>query len=365
MRQPDRGGSRCSRSTLHDMSLGKVSQLSPGSATAAEADAAALTEPGKAQRAIWRKAVGLLLIPNVPLALAFIAMLVYFTVKLPYFLTKPNLISILQFSSATFILATGFTVIMIGGGIDLSIGAGSVLAGLVAGVLTINGVPVALAFLAGLLTGVASGAVNGLLVTKMRINPLIATLAMLYVLEGIGYRVTGGLDDEVYNSTFLFAQQRWFGVPAPIYIAGGILILGWTLLRTTKLGVHIYALGGSSSAARQVAFNVERYRIGLYTLGGVFTGIGGVLTASLTGNLAPTVGPGIEFAVATAVLLGGVSLTGGRGSLIGALVGVLFIGALANGLVQSAVNPELTLMLEGILLIAAVAIDQLSQGGFR
>jgi ribose transport system permease protein len=347
------------------MSLENVSQLEPGGVQISGDDGVTSSSSSGYVKTFLQKVVRILLIPNVPLLLAFGAMIAYFTIRLPYFLTQTNFTSIVQFSSATFILATGFTIIMIGGGIDLSIGAGSVLAGLVAGTLTLDGVPVLVAFIGGLLTGVASGALNGLLVTKMRINPLIATLAMLYILEGVGYRVTDGLDEVVYNPTFLFAQQRWFGVPSPIYVAGVVLALSWVLLRLTKLGVHVYALGGSAAAARQCAFNVERYRIALYTLGGVFTGIGGVLTASLTGTIAPTVGPGIEFAVATAVLLGGVSLAGGRGSIIGALVGVLFIGTLANGLVQSAVNPELTLLLEGVLLITAVAIDRVSQGGYR
>jgi ribose/xylose/arabinose/galactoside ABC-type transport system permease subunit len=318
-----------------------------------------------AQTTIIGRARDFLLMPNVLLIIAFAVMLVYFTMKLPYFLTEPNLMSVLQFSSATFILAAGFTVIMIGGGIDLSIGAGAVLAGLVAGELVLNGAPVAVAYLGGILAAVATGVTNGFMVAKMRINPLIATLAMLYILEGVGYKVTGGLNEEIYNRQFLFAQSRWFGVPAPVYVAGVMLVITWVLLKMTKLGVHIYALGGSSHAARQCAFNVERFRIGLYTLGAVFTGIGGVLTVALTGNIAPTIGPGIEFAIATAVLLGGVSLSGGRGSIVGALIGVLFIGTLSNGLVQSTVNPELTLVIEGALLITAVAIDQLPRKRIR
>jgi ribose transport system permease protein len=314
---------------------------------------------------IVRQASGILLAQNVPVLLAFGGMLAYFTIRLPYFLTKPNMVSVLQFNSSTFILAAGFTIVMIGGGIDLSIGAGSVLVALVAGSLSQDGLPAVIALAAGILVGVSSGFLNGLLVSKARINPLIATLAMLYILEAIGFRLTGGFTKQVYDPGFLFLQRRWYGYPAPIYVAGGVLVATWVLLRLTKLGAHIYALGGNAEAARQCAFNVDRYRLGLYTLGGLFTGIGGVVTASLTGNLASTTGPGIEFDVATAVLLGGVSLAGGRGSIFGALIGVLFIGALSNGLVQSTVNPEITLVLEGSLLIIAVAIDQLPRGGYR
>ena len=316
-------------------------------------------------RAIARRAQAVVLTPGVPLLLAFGAMLGYFTIQLPYFMTQPNMISVLQFSSPTFILAAGFTIVMIGGGIDLSVGAGSVLAALVAGFLALDGLPPAVALFCGMLVGVASGLANGLLVTRARINPLIATLGMLYVLEAIGYRLTGGLNQQVYDRQFLIMQARWFGTPAPIYVAGGVLVLTWILLRMTKLGAHIYALGGNAEAARQCAFNVEHYRLGLYALGGLYAGLGGIVTASLTGNLAPLAGLGVLFAICTAVFLGGVSLTGGRGSIVGALIGVLFIGALNNGLVQDMANPEISTVIQGVLLIIAVAVDQRPQGGYR
>jgi ribose transport system permease protein len=316
-------------------------------------------------RAIVRRAGAVVLTPGVPLLLAFGAMLGYFTNHLPYFMTQINMISILQFSSATFILAAGFTIVVIGGGIDLSIGAGSVLVALVAGFLTLDGLPPAVALFCGILVGVVSGFTNGLLVTRARINPLIATLGMLYVLQAIGYKLTGGLNQQVYDRRFLIMQARWFGQPAPIYVAGGVVVLTWILLRMTKLGSHIYALGGNAEAARQCALNVEHYRLGLYTLGGLYTGLGGIVVASLTGNLAPLAGLGVLFAVCTAAFLGGVSLTGGRGSIVGVLIGVLFIGALNNGLVQSVVNPEISTVIQGALLITAVAIDQRAQGGYR
>lgn len=321
------------------------------------------TAPRVRRAQIRRSVTDVILAPNVLVGLAFVGMVAYFALTLNYFLTGTNVVSILQASAPTFILAAGFSIALIGGGMDLSVGAGSVLAGVVAITLSAHGAGVVEAFAVGILVAVASGVVNGLLVTRARINPMIATLGTLFVLEGIGWEVTGGVSEGVYTPSFLFAQGRWLGVPVPVYFLVAFVGLSWVLLARTKLGRHFYAVGGSAPAARQCALNVERYRLGLYALAGLFTGISGVLSVSMVGVVAPTTGPDNEFVVVTAVLLGGIGISGGRGSMLGTLLGVLFLTALSNALVQANANPELVLVIQGALLIAAVAVDQLPRGG--
>src|SRR5262249_23207405 len=149
---------------------------------------------------------------------------------------------------------------------------------------------------------------------------------------------------------FRFARESLIGVPLPVYVLVVVTLMTFVLLHTTKLGRHLYAIGGNAGAARQAVMDVERYRTLMYVVAGAYSGLAGVLLASLLGAADPSAGTGREFDVATAVFLGGASLSGGRGSIFGTLVGVLFVQTLANGLIQMAVIPEAVLMIEGVLL---------------
>ena len=307
----------------------------------------------------------ILLGQNVLLLVALGLLVLFLTLRLDYFFTTTNLLTIVQFSSVTFIVAAGFTLVLIGGGLDLSIGSGMMMVGVVSGKLFVAGVPLVLAFTIGFLVGGVTGLANGLIITKLRINPLVATLAMLFVLQGTGFVITDGRHTQVRDDGFRFARERLFDIPVPVYFLVFTAVVSIVLLRTTKVGRHLFAVGGNPEAARQAAMNVDRFRLGMYIVAGLYTGLAGVILASLLGSIAPNSGTGREFAVATAVFLGGASLTGGKGSIVGTLIGVLFVTALANGLIQLEVVPDWVMVIEGILLIAAVAFDQRPKGGFR
>jgi ribose/xylose/arabinose/galactoside ABC-type transport system permease subunit len=313
----------------------------------------------------WRLARGLVLAPGVLLALAWLLVVAAFAAQLPFFLTVTNAVTIVNFSVVTFIVAAGFTIVLIGGGLDLSVGSALMVAGVTAAVAFRAGAPLVVAFAFGFAMGPVAGLINGLLVVRLRINPLIATLSMLFVLRAVGFWVTGSRLVQIRDDGFRFARELVFGLPVAVYFLIVTFILSWVLLRWTKLGRHISAIGGNPQAARQTAMNVERYRLGIYVLAGAYSGLAGILLASILGAADPNAGTGREFAVATAVFLGGASLSGGRGSIVGTLVGVLFITTMANGLTQLGAFPEIVLILNGVLLIAAVAFDQRPKGGYR
>jgi ribose/xylose/arabinose/galactoside ABC-type transport system permease subunit len=303
--------------------------------------------------------------PGVLLTIVWLVVIAALTAQLPYFLTSTNAITILNFSAVTFIAAAGFTIVLLGGGIDLAVGSTVMISGVTAGMVFLAGVPVLPAFVVGFLMGPLVGLVNGLLITRLRINPLIATLAMLFVLRGVGYLIAGSTIHQVRDEGFRVARAYVLGVPVAVYILAAVLVLSVVIVRWTKLGRHFAAIGGNPEAARQAAMNVERYRLMLYVVAGAYAGLAGILLASILGGADPTSDAGRTFAVATAVFLGGASLTGGKGSIVGTLIGVLFIVTLSNGMTQLKIAPEIVLVAQGILLIAAVAIDQRPRGGYR
>jgi len=320
---------------------------------------------GQEPSGVLLRARELLLRPGVLLLLAWLAVCAGFTSLLPYFLTTQNALTILNFSAVTFVVSAGFTVALIGGGIDLSIGSAMMVSGVTAGTLFLSGVPLWIGLAVGLLTGPLIGFINGLLVTRLRVNPLIATLSMLFVLRGMGFFFAGSQLRQIRDPGFRFARQLVFGVPTSVYILAIVFVLTFILLRYTQLGRHLKALGGNPAAAAQSALNVDRYRLLLYTICGTYAGTAGILLASVLGASDPNAGTGREFAVATAVFLGGASLSGGRGSIVGTLIGVVFMTTVANGLTQLGALPETVLIVSGLLLIAAVAIDQRPKGGYR
>jgi ribose/xylose/arabinose/galactoside ABC-type transport system permease subunit len=296
---------------------------------------------------------------------AYIGVVAYFAARLPYFLTSANFLQIVNFNVVTAILAIGFTFVLVGGGIDLSIGSNVSVGTVLIGECFIHGLPAWASFAVGVGGCTLVGAVNGFIITRCRINPLIETLAMLFVLQGVASLITGGLPSVIASNSFLVFRERPWGVGLPTYALAVIAIVSAVVLQYTRFGRHLHAVGGNPDAARQVAMNVDRFRRNLYTMSGVYCGLAAIVLASFTGQILPTAGQGREFDVATVVLLGGVSLSGGRGTVIGSLLGTLFIATLANGLVQLGVIPEVVPIIGGTLLILAVAFDQLTRGGYR
>jgi ribose transport system ATP-binding protein len=304
------------------------------------------------------------------LALALLLLIAVFAWRAPGFATSYNFGDLLRDLSILGLLAIGETFVMIGGGIDLSVGSVLLIAGIVVddlirlgGLSPFVAVPIALA------VGCAVGAFNGYLVTRLRISPFIVTLATLYMIRGIGlslYRsdVRNLMAAVISDETFLIlGQGAVFGVPVSFLIFAVLLILGTLVLRRTRFGLHLYAVGGSELAARLTRIRVARIQLSTYVIAGFCSALAGVILASRLQTGAPEAGLGQEFDVIAAVIIGGASLFGGRGTLVGTLLGAAFITVLAKGQTLIGVPSNYQSFTRGIVILVAVALDVLSQRG--
>ena len=283
----------------------------------------------------------------------------------PYFLTLGNLINIVRDSSILFIVSAGMTVALIAGGLDLSVASVMAVAGIVCGWIYTRGIPMPLAVCGGIVTGLVIGSINGLLITRGRINPLIATLGTMGLFRGLCFEWTGGRGIPVHEEAFRFARAQPLGIPVPIFVMLAVLVVVYYVLNHTGFGKHLYAIGGSSTAARQAALDVEHLRLRVYIISATLAALAGVVWASVMGIQDPRAAMGRELEVATAVLLGGATLSGGGGTIQGTLIGVLLISSLANGMIGLGINPEWQYLVRGGLLVAAVVIGQWRTGGYR
>lgn len=310
--------------------------------------------------------------------LAFASLIVLvlgFSLASPHFFQVSNIMTILQAASVNGVLAVGVTLIIITGGIDLSIGTLMTFCSVMTGVvLTWMGAPLLIGVLAGIGTGALCGAFSGTLVAKAKIPPFIATLGLMLILKGLALIVTG-TRPIYFNATPGFtdiAQGSLVGwlIPA-IPLPNGVLILflvagitAWVLNRTL-LGRYTYAIGSNEEAVRLSGINVDRWKIGIYALAGSICGIAGILMASRLNSAQPSLGLGYELEAIAAVVIGGTSLAGGRGTVLGTLIGALIMAVLTNGLRVLTVAPEWQTVVTGAIIIVAVYADQLRRRSTR
>lgn len=252
----------------------------------------------------------------------------------PFFLTINNLLNIAKGAAVVGIIAVGETIVIIGGGFDLSVGSTMAAAGMAAGWLVNQGVPLPFAFAAAVAVGLIVGLLNGALVSYARINPLIATLATLSIVRGLSYVISGGRELVVSDPTFLaFGVGTFLGIPHIVWLLFVMFgVFAWLMPRTL-FGRYAYAIGSSSMAATRAGVPVARWRIAHYVTCGMLAAVAGLVFVARTGNAQPSAGLGIELDVITAVILGGTSLNGGRGRLLGTFIGLILLGMLGNGLI--------------------------------
>jgi fructose transport system permease protein len=298
--------------------------------------------------------------------LALLFACTFFTIKSDRFLTGPNFSLILQQSMIVGVLAIGQTIIILTAGIDLSCGAVMALGGVVmTREAVVNGVDPALALLLGLGTCIAFGIANGALITLIRLPPFIVTLGTLNIAFAITHIYS-------HNQTVSNLPEilTWFGDTFRLHETaityGTVLmlvlyLLTWYVLRETAAGRHIYALGNNPEATRLAGVNTRRLQLLVYTIAGVFYGIAALLLVARTGVGDPNAGQTDNLSSITAVVLGGTSLFGGRGSVMGTLVGVMIIGVFRNGLQLIGVASIYQVLVTGVLVILAVAVDQLTR----
>jgi len=289
----------------------------------------------------------------------YLIILVAMSFLSPYFLTTRNFINLLLASSSMGIIAMFTTMLMVGGGLDLSVGSTVALVGVVISHSQYS-LGVWGAVVLGLVVAVLIGLLNGLLVTRVGINALITTLGMFSVVRGLAFVFSGGLTEPMLDETFGELGRGFVaGIPVPVIVFVTTIILCAIILRRIQYGRAMYAIGGNETASHLAGLRVKRYQLFAYILSALSAGIAGVLLTSQLGAGAPQAATGLEISVIAAVILGGTSLAGGKGTIAGTLVGVLILGTLTNGMILLGVSAYYQQIAQGFVLLLAVGMDQL------
>lgn len=276
------------------------------------------------------------------------------------FLSANNIISTLLSTVMTAIVSVGMTVALVSGGFDLSVGSVMSMSGVVAGSLALDGVNIWLAALIGLAASVLSGLITGLFIGKVKINPFIMTLGMQGVVQGVAYVVTQGAPLSVANASnsFLYlGQGNLLGIPVLIWILAIIVLVSDYLMRRAVVARKVYYIGSNESAAYLSGIRVAKTKVWIYIFTAILAGIAGVLTLSRFSVAAPTAGMGMELQAIAACIIGGASLSGGEGTVLGALLGSVLVGIVNDALVLLNVSVYWQSLVTGFVLIAAVTLD--------
>lgn len=276
----------------------------------------------------------------------------------PYFLTIGNLRSILIGAVPGAVIAVGMSILMVSGGFDLSVAGTMALGGTIVAYLMVNAVPLPVAIVATLILGVLIGAGNGVLVTYVRINPLIATLGTMSITRGLALVITEGYNISNLPSDFLIpGEQGPLGLPWMVWITLVLVITGDFALRRTRFLRQLYYIGGNERAARLSGIPVDPLKVFGYMASGLLAALAGILLASRLNTAVPTAGQGLELTVIAAAVIGGASLAGGAGTVLGAVLGVLFLAQISNVLTLLSVSVFWQTVVTGMLLLAAVTFD--------
>jgi ribose transport system permease protein len=298
---------------------------------------------------------------------ALIVLTIGFSLASPYFRTFDNFVGILLSTAVNGVLGLGVTFVIITAGIDLSVGTVLTFSAVMTGVFITNmHLPIPLGILGGVLAGALAGFINGVVISRMKIPPFIATLGMLYATKGLSL-VISELKPIYFNDTPVFREMAMgsilgkiipgFEVPNAVLIMFGAAIIAHLILSRTILGRYTFALGSNEEATRLSGVNVAAWKTAVYTLCGLFSGMGGVLMASRLNSAQPALGAGYELDAIAAVVIGGTSLSGGEGSILGTIIGAFIISTLTNGLRILSVPQEWQMVVTGSIVVLAVFLD--------
>ncbi len=327
-------------------------QPSPGAATGAP--------PRRRSAAGFLQTYGILI--------ALVVVCIGLTVLNEYFLTTRNIVNVLRQTSINGILAIGLTFVILARGIDLSVGSVVALAGVVAASLATTSstaavaggpYPVALALVAGIAVGAACGAVSGAVVARFNVPAFVATLGMLSAARGLTLLYSDGRPVPALTDGFRYiGNGDLWGVPMPVVLFALVFVVAWWTLTQTRFGRHVYAAGGNPHAATVSGINVGRIRFAVFAISGGLAGLAGMILAARTGSALPQAGVAYELDAIAAVVIGGTSLAGGVGRVTGTVIGALLIGVVNNGLDLMGVESYYQLVIKGVLIVAAVLLDQ-------
>lgn len=291
--------------------------------------------------------------------IAWVALCVVLSIASSSFLTAANLLNVSQQISTNFLISMGMTFVILIGGIDLSVGSIVALTGLLMGLMMKSwNIPVLPAIILGLLFSAVVGLVTGLLITGFDLPPFIATLGMMSIARGAAYTITGGQPIYTFPKSFLAITGRYAGIPVfTLLIMIFTFAVGAYMLKYTKYGRYVYAIGGNRNCAKLSGINVKRVECITYIISGICCGIAAIVLTARLDSAVPTNADGAEMDAIAAVVIGGTSMSGGEGSLIGTVIGVLIIGTIANGMNLLNISQGSQRMVKGAIIVLAVVID--------
>ncbi len=296
---------------------------------------------------------------NMGILIGLAILCIILTIQSPVFLSKNNILNVLRQVATNLYIACGMTMIIILGGIDLSVGSVIALSGVVTGgLIAFDGASIIVAVVLGLIAGLLVGAFNGFVISTTTIPPFIVTLATMNIARGAAYVYTGGQPIRVMSDSFNFIGAGYVGeVPIPIIYLVVIILISFFIMSKSKLGRHIYAVGGNLQAAIFSGIKTKRVVFFAYFFSGLMASIAGIVLASRMFSGQPTAGQGAEMDAIAAVVLGGTSMSGGSGKIGGTVIGALVIGILSNGLNLMGINSFWQYIVKGVVILIAVYVD--------
>lgn len=298
--------------------------------------------------------------------IAYVGLCVVFSILSSNFLSIKNFINIGIYSSIMGITAAATTLVLISGCIDISVGSVMGLTGMTSALMLKQGMPIAIVILVSLLAGAVVGILNGLLVAKGKIVPMIATMGTMSIVRGIAYLTNGGISIVISNQEFTWLGRGYIGpVPFILLVLFLVYIGVYYLSKYTAYGRKLYATGSNQRAGYLAGINTDRTILMVYILNGIFAGLSGVLMAAQSGAGLPTAGDTYEMTIISACVLGGTSINGGKGNVWGTLIGVLLLTTISNGLTMLGISSFWQQIIKGTILVVAVLIDAWRNGSYK
>ena len=299
---------------------------------------------------------------SVGIIIVFVVMFIFFSIFARNFLSAKNIINILRQTAVVGICAVGMTGVILTGGIDLSVGGVIGLVACVGALLMNNGVPILPAVVISIVLGGGVGAINAMFINYVKMSAMIVTLGVNTALRGVIYLICGGMPIYGLPKAFSFlGQGSLFGIPTQVYIMVIVFVLGYIMYNKTVYGREVYGIGGNIEATRLSGVNVKKSIFKVYVIAGLLAAVAGLILLSRVNSGQPSAGDGYEMDIITAVVLGGVSVSGGEGKFSKVIIGVIFMGVLANGMMMMNIGEYAQRVVKGVVLLLAVALDLLAK----